>query len=580
MNSSNGNGGILIPNYTDIISSRLQQIEDHKEVVDFKGNFVTRTLFYLYLLKKYSNNNICYILNREKLTHHRSHNGEFVWGLQLTLGENDEKTQKFEEEYRDTCEILAARFVNCLRRRCEFILIPVNIDFKEDGKPESAHANVMIYKFGLNKIEHIEPHGQFFDLENGLYHKRIQFLIKIFIEEINKVIRGEGNMEEVEFVDTEATCPTGFFQGVGFQGLEGNSKLPKIPILEPGGYCLAWSMFTFEIGVLNPTMSNREISNRILNYISSQPPADSRSVNIVCDYLRRLIRGYANIVFQKVIKYFSSAFKLPINKHTVLSNDREIKKKIMDMMELELRIEDNVGDFDVQSARLDAMDQIDEYTAYLKDEPDNKYYKNMLEASTKTRLLLDNHLKLKSDIKNSPNVRRSLMKVNPPFLIEETDSTHSRNLSNSSSRSSSSSKRSLSPIVWHGNTENAKMNEALEALAMLQKTNDFQEGLAMLQGLTEEAIKKKQDVVDVTSPIIIDLTSSSSSSRSSNGSKKRSSRESKKPSHKNVIDLSSSSSSRRSSKKHKRRSSPHRNVIDLTSSRSRSGGGRSRRRKR
>jgi hypothetical protein len=563
MNSSNGNGGILIPNYTDIISSRLQQIEDHKEVVDFKGNFVTRTLFYLYLLKKYSNDNICYILNRVELTHHRPPNGEFVWGLKLILGENDEKTQKYEEEYRETCEILAARFVNCLRRRCEFILIPVNIDFKEEGKPESAHANVIIYKFALNKIEHIEPHGQFFDLENGLYHKRIQFLIKIFIEEINKVIKEDGNMEEVEFVDTETTCPTGFFQGslVGFQGLEDSSKLQKIPVLEPGGYCLAWSMFTFEIGVLNPTMSNREISNRITDYITSQPQANSRSVDVVCDYLRRLIRGYANIVFQKVIKYFSSAFKLPINKATVLSNNREIKKKIMDMMELELRIEDNVGDFDVHSARLDAKDQIDEYTANLKDDPDNEYYKNMLEASTKTLLLLDNHLKLKSDIKNSPNVRRSLMKVNPPFLIQ-IDSSHSSNRSNSS-RSSSSSKRSLSPIVWHGNTEEAKMNEALEALAMLQ-------------GFTEEAIKNKQDVVDLTSPIFIDLTSSSSSSRSSNGSKKRSSRESKKSSHK------SRRSSNGSKKRHisgSKKPSHRGDVIDLTSSRSRSGGGRSRRKR-
>ena len=163
MNSSGRSTKIKIPNYTDIISTRLQQIKSHKRVVEFRGNIIAKTLFYLYLLKKYSNNNICYILNRENLFLHRN----FTWGLELLLGENDEKTQQFEKEYRQTCKILAARFVDCMKRACEFILVPVRIEFRKEGDEVTAHENIIIYKRALNKIEHVEPHGEFFNEENS-----------------------------------------------------------------------------------------------------------------------------------------------------------------------------------------------------------------------------------------------------------------------------------------------------------------------------------------------------------------------------------------------------------------------------
>lgn len=562
--NSNSNQTIKIPNYTDIIFSRLQQIESHKTVVDFEGNFVTETLFFLYLVKKYSNDNTCYILNREELI--RPQNGKFVWGLELILRENDEKTQAFEKKYRQTCKILAARFVNCIKRTCEFILIPVGIYFLEDGEEALAHENVMIYKFALNKIEHIEPHGQFFNGKDGSDHKRIQFLIKIFIDEVNEAIGREENMEKVEFVDTEATCPTGFISKalgptgfiskalIGFQGLEGNSKLERFSNVEPRGYCVAWSLFLFEMGMLNPTMSSRQINDSITEYIrTTQSPAENHnnSVNIVCDYLLLLIRGYANIVFQKIDKYFSSAFNIRINRTTVIKKNNEIREKILNMMEMETHIEDNKGNYDVQSERLDAKDWIDKSNAFLKENPHNTYYKLKLKASTKKLHLLDNHLKLESEIKNSPNVRKLHMKVLPPFQVSigtrhgqssrSSSSSSSRSSSSRSSRSSvtlskllddffgsssSSSDASRSPIVWHGYTD-------------LEKTR--QAAMKQLDKVTQDAMKQ------ASPPEVIDLSNSSwvvdiPSSRSSHGSKRRSSRKSKKKSssHKNIIDISSS----------------------------------------
>ena len=512
--------------------------------MDFQGNFVTETLFFLYLVKKYSNDNTCYILNREELI--RPQNGKFVWGLELVLGESPAKTQKFEKEYRHTCKILAARFVNCMKRTCEFILIPVGIFFREDGKEATAHENVMIYKFALNKIEHIEPHGQFFNGEDGSDHKRIQFLIKIFIDDVNEAIGREENMEKLEFVGTEATCPSGFISKalLGFQGLEGYSKLERFPNVEPQGYCVAWSLFMFEMGMLNPTMSSRQINDSITKYITTtQSPAEhpNNSVNVVCDYLLWLIRGYANIVFQKIDKYFSSAFNIRINRTSVEEKNDEIREKILDMMEMETRIEDNKGDYDVQSERLDAKDWIDKSNAFLKENPHNTYYKLKLKASTKKLHLLDNHLKFIDEVKNSPNVRRLHMKVLPPFQVSlSVRKNSSRSSSSSSSRSSrssvtlsklfddffGSSDASLSPIVWHGYTDSEKTRQA--AMKQLEK-------------VTQDAMKQ------ASPPEVIDLSNSSwvvdiPSSRSSHGSKRRSSRKSKKksPSHKNIIDISSS----------------------------------------
>ena len=162
--SSSSNSTIKIPNYSDlIISTRLQQIESHTTtmaMVDFHWHDITVSLFYIYLLKKYSSNNICYILNRIDLLRN-----ELSWGLKLMLRDDNKNEDEETQNYRTTCKILAAKFVDCLKRTCEFILVPVRINFSENGKT-SAHENVIIYKRALNKIEHIvmmKNHKENFD---------------------------------------------------------------------------------------------------------------------------------------------------------------------------------------------------------------------------------------------------------------------------------------------------------------------------------------------------------------------------------------------------------------------------------
>ena len=520
MNSSGRSTKIKIPNYTDIISTRLQQIKSHKRVVEFRGNIIAKTLFYLYLLKKYSNNNICYILNRENLFLHRN----FTWGLELLLGENDEKTQQFEKEYRQTCKILAARFVDCMKRACEFILVPVRIEFRKEGDEVTAHENIIIYKRALNKIEHVEPHGEFFNEENGLEHKRIQFLIRIFINEVNKAIRElkDGDIEQLKYEDTETTCPNnyGWKSLLGFQALEGYSQLERFPI-EPKGYCLAWSMFMFEMGMLNPTLSNRKISDLITTYIKiSQANAeqyaeqDSNSSDMVCDYLLELIRGYANLVLNKIRKYFSSLLDVDINEITMEENYNLIMKEIIDMMVMETHIEDNKGNYNIESERQKAIGWMDKSKAVLKEDPDNKLYKLKLKVSARKLILLDNHLQLNREVKNSPDIRAlHAIELLPAFEIE-VGSKPSKLVHDIFGSSSSSSSRS--------------------------SNRSFNSSVKQLKILTHNAMKQ------ASPPDVIEI-SSSESSHSSHGSKRR-------------------------SKKHKKQSSPHKNVIDLTSSRSRTGG--------
>jgi hypothetical protein len=551
MNSSSSSTKIKIPNYTeDIISTRLKQIESHKTLVEFRGDYVTKTLFYLYLLKKYGKNNICYILNLEELSR-VTVDRKYEWGLKLILRENPEKTQQFEQEYRHTCKILAARFVNCMTRSCEFILVPVQLSFRPTDDVVSGHENVIIYKRALNKIEHIEPHGEFFNAMNGLDHKRIQYLVKIFVDEVNTAIHdlNDDNITELEYEETGATCPninnTHTRRGslLGFQGLENQSVLQKFPDIEPLGYCLAWNMFMFEMGMLNPTMSNREISNVVIKYITtSQPP----SKDIIFDYLLELVRGYANIVYQKIDKYFSRALGVPINKTSVTNNYTEIMEKIMDMMEMECRIEEN-KDYNVNSEVIKARDMIDKSNAVLKENPKNMIYQTHLRLKTKKLNLLNNHLELNREIKNSPNIRTLFAKELPPFRVEvSSKNSHGPNMKqliydifgSSSGSSNGSSTRS---------------NSSFSSVKELDK-------------VTKKEMKK------ASPPEVIEI-SSSESSHSSHGSKTN--KKQLYP-HKNVIEISSSESSDSSrpkksksiSKKHKKQLLPHRNVIEISSSES------------
>ena len=119
---------------------------------------------------------------------------------------------------------------------------------------------------------------------------------------------------------------------------------------------------------------------------------------------------------------------------------------------------------------------------------------------------------MKTEVKNSPDVRRLDMKVLLPFQVSigVRHGTSSR----SSSGSSSSSKRS--PIVWHGYTEE-------------EKKKAFQKEMAELQRISENAMKQKPplEVIDLT--LIPEVTPSSSpSKRSSSNRSKKSSKKHKK----------------------------------------------------
>jgi len=105
----------------------------------------------------------------------------------------------------------------------------------------------------------------------------------------------------------------------GFQGLE--SRASKKEKIEGAGYCAAWSMFFTELALKNPTVSSDKLIDIVYNKVNGIKGSD---------YLRRIIRGYVNIISEKLEKYYEILFgeKTSVNNITnIFTNAKNDMRK-------------------------------------------------------------------------------------------------------------------------------------------------------------------------------------------------------------------------------------------------------------
>jgi len=81
--------------------------------------------------------------------------------------------------------------------------------------------------------------------------------------------------------------------------------IPKNALIEPGGYCTAWSMFFTELCLKNPEFSSRQIHDAIIEKTELYEDKN--------DYLRNVIRGYTCFINNKIAKHFSHVFGEPMS---------------------------------------------------------------------------------------------------------------------------------------------------------------------------------------------------------------------------------------------------------------------------
>ena len=129
---------------------------------------------------------------------------------------------------------------------------------------------------------------------------------------------------EIELIHASSVCPN----MNGFQSKEESSYLPKNT--DVNGYCSVWSMFFTELSLRNPKKTSAELIAHILK-------KTDKKTNGGREYLRRVARGYVNIIYRKIEKYFSFITGKTMTVDQIV--EMEDKQELLDKMELFVDIE-------------------------------------------------------------------------------------------------------------------------------------------------------------------------------------------------------------------------------------------------
>jgi hypothetical protein len=286
------------------LKAKLDKLQEAgaKKIVKYTAICYINKIFWMYLLTKYKTR--CFPLRES---------------LKINLNKNFKPTKNIAYITISTARAAAI----CIIRDAPIFIIPVSIDFVNDdgSKSISGHANCLIYRREFNHFEHFEPHGD--DFNAGEHSVNIRQHITIFMEQINLFVAKDGR-PPVSIIQSSDVCPS----KTGLQGFEAASNLLKYKDDESGGYCEAWSMFFAEMCLKNP----RKTSNELLRYILSSN--ENRG-----DYLREVIRGYAQIINEKVSKYIKRIVEIDFGENTLYTKDetlRNIVSKIQKLVDAEI----------------------------------------------------------------------------------------------------------------------------------------------------------------------------------------------------------------------------------------------------
>jgi hypothetical protein len=268
-------------------------------IFDFTGSYYVESLFYLYLLKKYKSD--CYVGLENKGRR-----------LGLSIGIKSDYTKEEMKGIEEYLNDVASQVADCIVRGQTTIIIPLQIKVKEGN-----HANVLIFRKNTNELEHFEPHGKFYiGKAEGYVEKTKDKLFDIFVKMINtELIRARYKMPPIKYIKSSDVCP--YINGM--QSFEATSLLIKTKA-EPGGYCVAWSMFFTELCLKNPEIPSSILLDNIYDKLLKTENAS--------DYLKKVIRGYAGLVYEKFTKMLSVFFKEKVTIGMV--NDLFNSKKMSD----------------------------------------------------------------------------------------------------------------------------------------------------------------------------------------------------------------------------------------------------------
>ena len=272
--------------YDKKIAKRMNKLFDKRDKLKtFGGHTFFETLFYLYLFKKYKTTCI--------ITERGSNAPDIV--IHVYNDERDALNDLLRKNFIE-------QMVKCIKKNNPFIIIPLTLEIESEQELE-AHANLLIYRSNTRELEHFEPHGlEYIGSDRAKVNRVVNKFLSLSVDGINAQLNQNG-LPDIKLIKASDICPSR-----GVQAIEENSKLPY-SVIEPEGYCAAWSMFFAEMCLKNPEIPSRQINDAILN--------ENRLHNE--NYLRRVIRGYTCLINNKMAKYFSEIFDEEITSEKLMN---------------------------------------------------------------------------------------------------------------------------------------------------------------------------------------------------------------------------------------------------------------------
>jgi hypothetical protein len=184
-------------------------------------------------------------------------------------------------------------------------LVPVMLILKGCDKKSARHVNALVFDTRKRTVERFEPNGMTVEsmtsFGNTYNYEILDKVIQLFFGQSNPPI---------QYIPNSIICPY-----VGPQYLEGMKKQKKNSIIgDPGGFCVAWSLFYFDARLSNP-----DIPADILVDLLLKKLGDKESRNI--------IRSYANFILKKGMQLISEENKN--EKDVARKKIKEAREKII-----------------------------------------------------------------------------------------------------------------------------------------------------------------------------------------------------------------------------------------------------------
>ena len=411
------------PIHTRKIHEKLDLFAQDNLIRRWAGYDIIDTLFYLYLFNKYKNQ--C-LLKSKGVT------STTALGLELQIKHrmtNDDKI--LNKKHLDD---IAKQLANCIKNGQTSVIIPLYLKTTRGG-----HANILIYRKTGHVIEHFEPHGSYMEYTDQKLNDLIAKKLNEFIQILNNILIKD-NRSPVHLVTSNIVCPT----RVGLQNLESLATSKKLR-LEGNGYCAAWSMFFSELALKNPTMSSSDLIRIIYDKLEKMDTTEKQS-----NYLRKIIIGYVNLIYEKIEKYFSfiSGTKLTVESITELLKNR---------LRLDLFIKDYNTIIDIELQLLNNPSLTKE-----------QYLNNLREQERNT----SDSIELQRIRYQINTLEKMDTLLNPSPVSGKTKSAKSRSKSaKSRSKSSKSRSKSSSPLQLEEIIIDEEIEKPVEKITTLKKVD-------------------------------------------------------------------------------------------------------------